>query len=161
MAVYSKQAQRVRAIQFVKEKAINHLTNVEIAEKYGVDPRTVSRVLTFAERAKIFVEIEDQLLNEFAPIAMDALKAAMLQTDDPEVASKIALEVLKGLNIIKKNHVVTQKDVKDQDDLASYIGSLRGAEADQQKTVEGVVLADSKALPPAPDEALLEEPDAD
>ena len=126
----------------MKEKVLEGRSLQEIAERHGVDKRTVSRALTWADRANIFIEIEDQILHELAPLAVDALKHALQTENDPNVA----LEILKGLNIIKKTHAVTGKEVKEQNDLAGYIDKIRDAAALDQQTVAGELVEAPKPL---------------
>jgi hypothetical protein len=125
---------RIKAITYLKEKLAGQ-TNVEIARTHGVSALTVARTLSWAEKAQIFVEVEDALLRDLAPLAVDALKLALIEGD-----ADVALEVLKGLNILKKNHAVTAKDVKEQDDLVSYITQLRNKAELDAATTEGVLL---------------------
>jgi hypothetical protein len=125
---------RLKAIQFLKERLANK-SAAEIGRQYNVDPRTVRKTLTWAEKAKIFVEVEDALIRDLAPLAVDALRSALVEGD-----SDVALEVLKGLNILKKNHPLTSKEVKEQDDLVHYITQIRSKAELDASTTEGQLL---------------------
>jgi hypothetical protein len=125
---------RLKAIAFLKEKMVNR-SNEAIAKQYGVSAKTVAKTLSWAEKAQVFVEIEDALVRDLAPMAVEALKLALVEGD-----ADVALEVLKGLNILKKSHPVTAKDVKEQDDLVSYITQLRNKAELDANTTEGTLL---------------------
>jgi transposase-like protein len=138
---------RMTALQFVRDRVVEGLNNTEVAKKHGVSRNTVERTLTWAEKAGIFLELEDKVLHDIAPIALNAIQQALSEGRD---VPKGALEILQGLNILKKNHPVTAKDVKESDDLAAYINQQRLKAQLEQNTIEGT-LADVRQLPPGSD----------
>ena len=130
---------RLAAIEYMKSRVFKGQSNREIAKDHGVSRNTVERTLTWAERAGIFVELEDQLVADIAPVALMTIKHALEHDKNADVA----LEILKGLNILKKNHPITAKEVKDQDDLASYITAARVQAQLDADTTDGVLLNDA------------------
>lgn len=130
-------ARRLRAAVYVKEKVVEGRTLKEIAARHGVHYQTVRNTLTWAEKAGLFLELEDQILAELGPLAVNAIKEALITGKD---VPKGAIELLQGLNILKKNHPITAKDVKESDDLAAYIHARRERAALQQATVPGELI---------------------
>jgi hypothetical protein len=127
----------VMALQFLKERVMQGKTNKQIAEERGINPKTVARTLTWAEKAGIFVELEDALIRDIAPIAVNAIRSALLAGED---VPRGAIEILQGLHNVKKNHPTTVKDAKDADDLVSYITKIREKAQLDADTTDGQLL---------------------
>ena len=123
---------RIRAMSYMRDR-LGGLSNGAIAKKHNVNVKTVAKTLTWAEKAKIFVELEDELLQGLAPLAIDALKHALAEKHDAQAA----LEVLKGLNLLKKSHPITAKEVQDSSDLFLYVQQIREKAELDAATVEG------------------------
>jgi hypothetical protein len=139
------------ALEFMRKRVMEGMSNKEIAKEHGVAPKTVERTLTWAEKAGVFVVLEDAIIAEIAPIAVSAIRDALLNGKD---VPKGAIEILQGLNIIKKNHPVTAKEVKDSDDLAAYVAKIREkAEIDANS-------ADAELLTAGQNEGHLLEPNS-
>lgn len=128
---------RLAALQYARDRVQLGMTNLEIAKARGVSTRTIERTLTWAEKAGIFVELEDALYQDIAPIALDAIRTALSRGED---VPRGALEILQGLNILKKTHAITQKEVKEQNDLVNYITQIRQRAELDQATTEGELI---------------------
>lgn len=127
---------RLQALQYMKDKVLDGLTHEEVAKRRGVSRNTVERTLSWAQKAGIFIELEDALIQHIAPLAMEAVIHALKE----EKNATVALEVLKGLNLLKRAHPITAKEVKDHDDLATYITQIRERVALEQETTDGQLI---------------------
>lgn len=133
---------RLKALQVIKARTLENKSNVQIAKELGVNENTVRRLLTWAEKAQIFVEVEDKILNELVPAAVDAVLHDLIV----EKNAQTGLKVLQGINLLKTAHPVTAKDVKDSDDLARYVAGLRDRAQLEANTVAGELLEPREPL---------------
>ncbi len=108
---------------------------------------TVKRVLSWAKKAELIVEIEDKILQELVPQAHRALLAALQDTDKPQEAGKLALELFnKTIPSFKKDKKADSS--APTDDLAKYIEQFRAGEG----LIEGEVAGDAENALPAAEE---------
>lgn len=114
----------------------------EIAAEFRVSRRTVERTLSWAKKAELIVEIEDKILQELVPAAHSAILAALTDTDNPQEAGKLALELFKGtVPGFGKTKPKDSGPGNPSDELSRYI--------EQFRTGEGVIngsVADSPLL---------------
>ena len=138
---------RLRAIKAVKGKLIGK-QNQEIADEMGVSENTIRRSLTYAERAGVFIELEDELLQKVAPAAV---KAVMSACEDGDAA--VALEVINGLLLLQKNNQKAQQFIQKTGnnvgggDLLAYAHKLRLEIEERENTLNGAIVGEVKQLP--------------
>jgi L-cysteine desulfidase len=96
MAVMEPKFRRLRAMKMVEGKVMRNKTNRELAEEFHCSVDTVERTLTWAKRADIFATYEDKIVQELIPLAHSAIRDALADGN-----AKIAVEVFKGLNLLR------------------------------------------------------------
>lgn len=140
------QERRIRALKMLEFRITNAASLKEIAEKFNVTPKTVSKNLTWARRAGHIADAEDKILQDLIPLAHDAIKTALSKGD-----AAVALEIFKGVlpGFGKKPATVTATG---GDDLDTYLTQLRAAHAiDAGDAIDGEIAEGSpqRALPAA------------
>ena len=112
---------RLRAMKMVEGKVMRNMTNADLAKEFHCSVDTVERTLTWAKRADIFASYEDKIVQELIPLAHTAIRDALADGN-----AKIAVEVFKGLNLLKTGQGA-QGTVQraHEDDLAAYIAAKR------------------------------------
>lgn len=112
---------RLRALKMLEMK-FKGKSNVEIAKEFGVSAPTVVRALSLAARGDLAAQFEDQILSELTPLAITAFKTALTNGD-----AQVALEVLKGTNLLKKQSDKRPSggDADGGDELEIYIRAKR------------------------------------
>lgn len=124
---------RLRAHAMIQARVQDGMSKKEIAEKFNVSTKTVERTLTWAKKADLFVEYEDRLMTDLLPLAYEALKSALGPDGDP----KIAIQILKGLNLLKTDHPKTVQQVTQEQNLADYIAAKREQAQLEEMTEDG------------------------
>lgn len=120
MKLYNKQHQKARAFKMLEAKIMEGKTHEEIAQDFGVAKSTVAKAMSLAKKGDLLISFEDKLHQELLPLAHEALVGALTEGN-----AKVALEIFKGTNILKKTPVVTKTQQQDADDLAAYIFAKR------------------------------------
>jgi hypothetical protein len=120
MKLYNKQHQKARAFKMLEAKIMEGKTHDEIAQDFGVAKSTVAKAMSLAKKGDLLISFEDKLHQELLPLAHDALVSALTEGN-----AKVALEIFKGTNILKKTPVVTKTQQQDADDLSAYIFAKR------------------------------------
>lgn len=112
---------RIRAMKMVEGKVMRNMTNTQLAKEFNCSVDTVERTLTWAKRADIFATYEDKIVQELIPLAHSAIRDALADGN-----AKIAVEVFKGLNLLKTGQAAQGTIQRAQDDdLAAYIATKR------------------------------------
>ena len=163
--VREPQLKRLRAIAILKDR-VEGMSEQDAAEKYRVARSTIQRTMSWAKRANLLVEAEDQVLQEFVPQAGVVLAEAMQgrvtigKSDDDagvenplvdlgpsEQAIRVALAVYQGTGIFRKPGAKSPSNpVGDAgDDLAKHIQSLRAKAALDEATLDGDLLESSES----------------
>ena len=124
--------QRIRALKMLEYRIMHRATYRDIAEKFALSEKTVERALSWVQRAGLMVELEDKLLQNLAPLAVDAVKRGLADEEHSQEAAKLGLELLKAIapSMKKSQPLVTST----QDDLTRHVEQLR------QGLVEGTVI---------------------
>lgn len=120
MKLVNKKLQKARAMKILEKKIMEGKTNVQLAEDFNVSPPTIARALSLAAKGDIVISFEDRLLKDLLPLAHATLYNALLDNN-----AKVALEIFKGTNILKRQHAQTPAEQQDSDDLAAYIFAKR------------------------------------
>ena len=120
MKLYNKQHQKARALKMLEAKILKGQTHQEIAQDFGVAPSTVAKAMSLAKKGDLIIAFEDRLHQELLPLAYQAITASLQDGN-----AKVALEIFKGTNILKKTPTVSRQQQQDADDLAAYIFSKR------------------------------------
>lgn len=155
--VHDPAEKRLRALMMLEMRVRRAASMADIAKEFNVSEDTVRRALTYARQAGLVAEAEDKILQELVPAAHDAILRG-LANPDAEAAGKLAIEVFKGtmsgFQKGKPRPVVTTA----VDDLASYINQLRGADSNDPRAIDGIVVEGEafKALPAAAESSLEE-----
>ncbi len=121
MAVNEPKFRRLRAMKMVEGKVMRNMTNRELADEFRCSVDTVERTLTWAKRADIFASYEDKIVEELIPLAHTAIRDALADGN-----AKIAVEVFKGLNLLRTGQSAPGTVARAaDDDLAAYIAAKR------------------------------------
>jgi trehalose/maltose hydrolase-like predicted phosphorylase len=145
MALRDKELQAIRAQKIIAMRTDENMTNVEIAQKLNVHPDTVRRSLSWAKKAGLFVEYEDQILKDVVPLAIAALQSA-LNDGDGELAIKVLNNTLWAAQNAQKNQKsppTSQSNDAGDHDLASYIAQIRQQAAEEDETQDAQITAPS------------------
>ena len=135
----------------LEQRIMQGKTTEEIAKSFNVAPSTVSRAMSLAAKGDLLISFEDKLHRELLPLAHQALVDALID-DNLNVKAKVALELFKGANLIKRAPVTTKVDQQDADDLSAYIFSKRTQTLLEETSID--VTPPRPALPaaaPGPD----------
>lgn len=131
MGLRDKQQQRARALKMLESRIMKGKSNTEIAKDFNVSPATVQKAMSLAKKGDLLISFEDKLHNELLPLAHSALVGALADGN-----AKVALEIYKGTNILKRTHVPTALEQQDHDDLAAYILSKRTAALLEETSID-------------------------
>lgn len=140
-------------MKMIEGKVVHNMNNVELAREFKCSVDTVERTLTWAKRADIFSSYEDKIVQELIPLAHTAIRDALADGN-----AKIAIDVFKGLNLLRTGPAVAGSVQKSQDDdLAAYISSKR----DRALLIENTIDVQPEEAPhvqlPTADSVRLEE----
>lgn len=124
MPLVKPRHQQARALKMLEQRILQGKTNGEIAKEFNVSTDTVERAMSLAAKGDLLIQFEDQLHRELLPLAQNALSEA-LKSDNLGVKAKVALELFKGANLIKRAPITTPTEQQDADDLSAYIFSKR------------------------------------
>lgn len=108
----------------LEQRILHGKTNEQIAKSFNVAPSTVARAMSLAAKGDLLISFEDKLHNELLPLAHQALADALID-DNLHVKAKVALEIYKGANLIKRAPIATKAEQQDADDLSAYIFAKR------------------------------------
>jgi hypothetical protein len=132
--------QRLRAFMMVQFKVKTGASIKKVAEEFGVSETTVERVLSFAKKAGLVAQMEDQILQELLPAAKTAIKRGLEDEDNPIEAAKIGMDLMKSLVPSMKKSNPTAKATSGESDLASYIAQLRSTDEPNGNVLDGEVI---------------------
>ena len=127
----------------LEKRVIEGKTVPQIAQEFNVSTQTAQRALSFAAKGDLIVCFEDTLLRDLVPLAQTAAKMALMEGN-----AKVALEVLKGVGLLRSTHTRTQTQVAEEDALSRYIAQKRAHSQLVEETIDAEP-TDSAALPPA------------
>jgi hypothetical protein len=138
---------RYRALLMIRYKVLNNATNKTIAREFKVAEKTVDKTMSWARKANVLAKLEDRLLDELGPLAIETLKGAMT---GPDASPTVALEVLNKM-IFKTNKSAQADPVSNE--LERYVNQLRGGS--EPTALEGEIVrselpepAEVRSLPP-------------
>jgi len=132
MPVVEPKFRRLRAMKMIEGKAMRNMTNKALAIEFNCSTDTVERTLTWAKRADIFASFEDKIVQELIPLAHAAIRDALADGN-----AKIAVEVFKGLNLLKTGQGAPQSAQRaHDDDLAAYISAKRDHAQLRENTID-------------------------
>jgi hypothetical protein len=124
MPLVKKEHLKVRALKMLESRIMEGKTQAEIAKDFKVSNATVARAMSLAAKGDLLIGFEDKLHQELLPLAHQALVDALMD-DNLGVKAKVALELFKGANLIKRAPVATKAEQQDADDLSAYIFAKR------------------------------------
>jgi hypothetical protein len=142
-SLQNPQQQKARALKMLEKRVIEGKTVPQIAQEFNVSPQTAQRALSFAAKGDLIVGFEDTLLRDLVPLAQNAAKMALMEGN-----AKVALEVLKGVGLLRSTHTRTQTQVAEEDALSRYIAQKRAHSQLLEETLDANP-TDPAALPPA------------
>lgn len=123
-------------MKMVEGKVMRNMSNTDLAREFNCSVDTVERTLSWAKKADIFASYEDKIVQELIPLAHTAIRDALADGN-----AKIAVEVFKGLNLLKSGPApIGSTQRAQEDDLASYIAAKRDRAQLQESTVEGKLI---------------------
>lgn len=120
------QDKKLRAMEIVKRHIVQGEKLKDIARDMRVSQDTVQRSLDWARKANLFVEYEQRLFDELLPLAHEAVKLALQDGD-----AQVALKILEGTNVLKKNPPKSVAAERDEEGLYGEILRAR-----QQWTID-------------------------
>lgn len=121
----------------------------QIAARFNVSDKTVKNTLSWAERAGLIADLEDELLKDVASLAKQAVKEGLQDKEHKIEAAKLGLDVIKLLTPKPaKTGVSVSNPGQESDDLAAHINQLRSTVP--AGAIEGAVIP---SLPAAATEA--------
>jgi hypothetical protein len=124
MALVKKTHLKARALKMLESRIMEGKTQAQIAKDFNVSTDTVERAMSLAAKGDLLIGFEDKLHRELLPLAHQALVDALID-DNLGVKAKVALELFKGANLIKRAPVATKTEQQDADDLSAYIFAKR------------------------------------
>jgi len=141
-SLQNPQQQKARALKMLEKRVIEGKTVPQIAQEFNVSTQTAQRALSFAAKGDLIVGFEDTLLKDLVPLAQTAAKMALMEGN-----AKVALEVLKGVGLLRSTHTRTQTQVAEEDALSRYIAQKRAHSQLLEETLDADP-TDPAALPP-------------
>lgn len=154
MATKTPRQLQVRAAKMLEQRIMKGKTNAEIAKDFGVSAATVGAAMSLAAKADLIVSFEDKLVNELLPLAHNAAKSALLDGN-----ARVAMEILKGTQILRPSQQRSAAQAADDDELTRYIAQKRAAARLAEVTIDAefrstppseLAPAPTLALPPGP-----------
>lgn len=94
----NKALRRIRAKQMVAMR-VQGIPLEQIGQHFGLKRVGVEKAMDWAEREGIIQEIEDDLLRDLVPLAVNAYRIA-LSGDTPDIGA--AKDILQGTGVLKK-----------------------------------------------------------
>lgn len=144
-ALMNPQQKKARALKMLEKRIMEGKTTAEIAKDFGVSTVTAERALSFAAKGELMVGFEDTLLKDLVPLAQTAAKMALMEGN-----AKVALEVMKGVGLLRNTHVRTQTQLAEDDALSRYIAQKRARSQQLEQTIDVDPIARA-ALDPSAD----------
>lgn len=120
----------------VESKITKGSTNEDLAEEFGVSRRSVEKALSLAAKADLIVSFEDKLVKELLPLAHETAILA-LKGEAPQGSGKIAMEILKGTQILRPSQPRSTQQAADDDELSKYIAKKRLKAREEELTIDG------------------------
>jgi hypothetical protein len=137
------QQKKARALKMLEKRILEGKTTAQIAKEFGVSTNTAANALSFAAKGELMVGFEDTLLKDLVPLAQTAAKMALMEGN-----AKVALEVMKGVGLLRATHTRTQTQLAEEDALSRYIAQKRAHSQQLEDTLDGT-LTPQTALPAA------------
>lgn len=135
----------------VEMRALKNASYAQLAEAFQVSENTVRRVLTFAKKANLIAELEDDILQQLVPAAQAAITNGLKDGEHTQEAAKLGLEILKLVTPkTASSKPTTVTAASPEDDLSSYIARLRADSDVIEGAVEGATLPALSAAETAP-----------
>jgi hypothetical protein len=119
MPPVNERIRRLEALQMLKEKVVEGKSTTEIAKDHNCSTDKVQKTLSWGERAGLFTNFQDQILQDLIPTALQAVKEAMLDGD-----AQVALEVLKGQHFLTKPNQPMQHTGKKSGMVVEQLGGM-------------------------------------
>lgn len=111
----TKALRRLRATKLVEDRVMG-MKMTEIAKKYRISPLTARKELEFAKSLGVIEKLEDRILRELVPLAIETYKYKMKEDKDAFVAK----DVLTNLARLSEKSERLQKD-NDHETLEAYL----------------------------------------
>lgn len=133
---------KIQALAMMRELALGKPL-AEVAKQFNTSTSIVRARLSYAQRAGLFVHHEDVILTQMVPAAQNVLLAALHDPFlDPALRIKVALEVEKGVGLLRKPGGAVPAALQGANKQASltlqdYINQLRDSTG---KLPEGVAI---------------------
>jgi hypothetical protein len=140
--VRNEGVKKIQALAMMRELALGKSVP-EVAKQFNTSNTIVRARLSYAQRAGLFVHHEDVILTQMVPKAQAVLLAALSDNHlDPALRIKVALEVDKGVGLLRKPGTAAPAALqgvgkKAQVTLQDYINQLRDSTG---KLPEGVAI---------------------
>lgn len=150
---------RLRALLMARDSLTMSIP--QVGKKYNVSERTVKRTLSYARRAELFTQIEDELLEGLAPKAKRVAEAAMSERRDgtrddhiaiappSAMAVKVAMKVLEGTGLLRKAGTKSPADPTGQgeSELGKWLHERRQRALEQENIIDGALVDAGSTLP--------------
>lgn len=106
---------RLRATKLIEDRVMG-LKMTEIAKKYRIAPETVRKELTFAHSLGLVEKLEDRILRELVPLAIETYKHKMKEDKDAFVAKDVLTNLAR---LSEKSERL--RESAEQDTLEAYL----------------------------------------
>ena len=120
----------------LEKRILEGKSTAQIAQEFGVSTQTARNALSFAAKGELMVAFEDTLLKDLVPLAQTATKMALMEGN-----AKVALEVMKGVGLLRASHTRTQTQLAEEDALSRYIAQKRAHSQQLEDTYDADVTA--------------------
>ena len=114
------QHKKARALKMLEKRILEGKSTAQLAKEFGVSIHTAQNALSFAAKGELMVGFEDVLLKDLVPLAQTAAKMALMEGN-----TKVALEVMKGVGLLRASHTRTQTQLAEEDALSRYSAQKR------------------------------------
>lgn len=143
MAIIAEDVRRYRALLMLQEKVMGK-RNADVAAKFNVSLLTVERELKWGREKGVLQNHIDKVMTELVPKAMSAIQVALENND-----ANVALEILKGMNILKKPSSAAPPPPEDTESLEYYMKVTRPKPHEGIPPASSETRPDQGSLPPA------------
>lgn len=94
--LHDPEQKRLRALKMLEARVGQSKSYQTIADEFNVSIKTVRRVFDYIKKAGLIVQAEDKILDELVPAAHRALKTALEDRENPQLAGQLGLKLMEN-----------------------------------------------------------------
>jgi hypothetical protein len=110
----------LRALRII-QRLLGGARMPEVAQEMGRTVTTLKKELRWAERQGLMDDLKDKVLSALAPVALERVREAITSEGNTDAA----LEVLKGIGLLRKHAVIKDEPASGEDELEVYLRARR------------------------------------